>query len=367
MGTEDRQGGNRAGQLLAVLAGRPMSHLVGNLECDVEAAEAPLGALPLTRTDGRLTCYICSPTVAYADYALEELRNFEAAPALKKALALLIACTRPLVVATGLDRQVQGNNWLLSTNIWCALPRHELGRMTENLVRENPRHALVWRSLNDRSDRETLADFRALGYRLLPARQVYLYDCRDALPPIRRDMKNDLKLLERRDYRVFGPESLESADFARIADLYGQLYREKYTPLNPDYTSLFLEEMHRGGLIEFHVLRSPEGRMDGVIGFFADGDVLTAPVVGYDRALPQEIGLYRRLVVFGMLEARRRRLLYNMSAGAARFKRTRGALPAIEYTAAYVRHLPLRQRACTRLMEALLAGIAVPVMKRYEL
>lgn len=340
---------------------------IGNLETVLELVDVGGQSIPMTSNDGAPTCYICCPTVAYADYALEELRNFEAAPVLKRALGAMIAGARPVVRSAGLDRQFQPNNWLLSTNIWCGWDRAMIEQVTRDLLGRDPTRAIVWRSLNDDSDRETLATFRALGYRLVPARQVYLYDCRQDLPPIRRDMKNDLKLIARDDFSVEGPQTLQSADFARIADLYGQLYRQKYTPLNPDYTPEFMEIMHRLGLIEFHVLRDRDGRMQGVIGFFASSDVLTAPVVGYDHSLPQDAGLYRRLVVFGMLEARRRRLIYNMSAGAARFKRTRGAVPAIEYTAIYNRHLPLRKRLAARLMEGLLAGIGVPLMKRFEL
>lgn len=352
-----------AKRLETALSDLPVDRLVANLSTRV-TFEA---GLPLTWNDGAPTCYICAPTVAYADYALEELRNFDAAPRLKAALGSLVRLARPLLVASGLDRQVQPNNWLLSTNIWCGLDEREVAALTRDLVAREESRAIVWRSLNDVGDAATLALFGRLGYRLLPARQVYLYDCRKDLPPLRRDLKNDLRLMERGAFHFHGPETLVEADFARIADLYGQLYLEKYTPLNPDYTPAFMERMHRSGLVEFHVLRDEPGEMRGVIGLFAGADVLTAPVVGYDRTLPKEAGLYRHLVVFGMMEARRRRLLYNMSAGAALFKRTRGAVPAIEYTAAYVRHLPLAKRAATRMIEAILTRIGIPLMKRFEL
>lgn len=341
--------------------------LVANLATRLSLVRSRSASIPMTENDGDPTCYICAPTVAYADYALEELRNFRSLPALQKILEMLVGLSRPLIRSAGLDRQFQPNNWLLSTNIWCGWTASEIASLTADLVEQDRSRAIVWRSLNDESDRAALDGFRQADYRLLPARQVYLYDCRKELPQVRRDMKNDLKLLARADIAFGGPETIERQDFASIADLYNQLYRIKYTALNPAYTPRFMEAMHDAGLIEFHVLRETGGRICGVIGFFAVGDVLTAPIVGYDLSLPQEAGLYRRLVVFGMMEARRRRLLYNMSAGAALFKRTRGARPAMEYTAIYNRHLPLRNRVAALLVETLLTRIGVPLMKRYEL
>ena len=97
------------------------------------------------------------------------------------------------------------------------------------------------------------------------------------------------------------------------------------------------------------------------------GGLLTAPVVGYRTDLPKRLGLYRMLMALAMAEAAARHLSFNISAGAAGFKRSRGALPAIEYTAAFVAHLPLRERLATALLSGLLNAIGVPIMRRHAL
>jgi hypothetical protein len=45
--------------------------------------------------------------------------------------------------------------------------------------------------------------------------------------------------------------------------------------------------------------------------------IMTAPIVGYDSTLPPDTGLYRMLMALGTRRARQRKMLYNMSAGAA--------------------------------------------------
>jgi hypothetical protein len=346
-----------------------MTVMIANLQTELVVVKTGTAAIPMTinKASDPATCYICCPSVAYVDYAREELRNFARSPLARRALSWLLDIAGPLMRGTGFDNQVQPNNWLLSTNIWCGANPDDILRMTGDLLARFPESAIVWRSLNDRSDIAAIESFRATGYRLYPARQIYLYDCRATLPPLRRDLKNDIKLTGVPGYDICGPGDIRPSDFERIADLYKMLYLEKYTSLNPHYTARFMARMHECGFIEFHGLRTGAGELAGVIGFFSQGNVMTAPVVGYDTTLPQADGLYRRLVAIGMLEARARRQLYNMSAGAAMFKRTRGGEPAIEYIAIYNSHLPLKRRVAGWVVRKILSRIGVPIMRKYQL
>lgn len=340
--------------------------LIDNLDTVMSRLETSVGDLPVSRNEGQpRTCYVCCPTVAYVEYALSELRHFTGHPLLSAALHGLVNSSRPLMALSGIDRHVQFNNWLLATNPVPNLDGAELQALTDRFVAAHPRHALVWRSLNAVSDAAKLATFTAAGYDLFPARQVYLLDCRTT-PPVHRDERRDLALLAGSDYAVEPPERLGADDYARMAELYGHLYLEKYTRLNPQYTAAFMAAAHRGKLISFYGLRR-NGRLDGVIGFFDAGDVMTAPIVGYDTALPQSLGLYRRLMAIGMRRARDNGLLYNMSAGAAGFKRNRGGVPAVEYAAVYTRHLPRRQRIASWIVRTVLERIGRTLLTRFEL
>jgi hypothetical protein len=340
---------------------------IGNLQTTISEVATSAGTLPVTRNDGAgATCYVCCPTVAYVDYALSELRHFTGTPLLKAALAALVNASRPVLWLSGVDRHVQLNNWLLATNPVPDLAVAELEAITRAAVAEHPRHAVVWRSLNAVSDAGKLARFRAAGYDLFPARQVYLFDCTGSAPPRHRDERRDAALLDRGDYAAVGPGEIGDADYARMAELYGRLYLDKYTRLNPHYSAQFIAAAHRGGLIAFHGLRR-DGRLDGVVGFFDAGAVMTAPLVGYDTALPAALGLYRRLMAIGMRRAREAGLLFNMSAGAAGFKRNRGGVPAIEYAAVHTRHLKMQQRAAGWIVRTVLERVGETLLTRLEL
>ena len=194
--------------------------LIGNLQTELDWLHAGSAWMPVSRNDGgRHTNYVCCPSAAYLDYAMDELRHFSAHPWLKAGLHGLIEACRPLMEASGLDRQVQPNNWLLATNLLPDLSLAELTALTDDLAERWPGHVIVWRSVNDRSTHGLKQSFEAAGYRAFASRQIYLLDCRTAAPRLGRDEARDRKCLARDDYAVTqGPWSTE--DFTRMAHLY---------------------------------------------------------------------------------------------------------------------------------------------------
>lgn len=351
-----------------IFQGQPVPTLISNLQTDVGMIEVDGRAYPLT-LNGRVrggTCYICDPVTAYIGYALEETRNFSTHPALRLAMRALIRSAAPLVRASGLDHQVQVNNWLFSTNPVPELTRSAVASLRDRLVLAHPDRALVIRSLNDTADQASLAALRAEGFQLLPARQVYLWSADDKPPSTA--MKRDLKALARTPLALVGNDGFANGDFARSAALYEMLYVEKYTPLNPRYTAAYLQQMHKAGLIRLRGLRDPvTDRLVAVTGLFENGRTLTQPIVGYDTSRPLGEGLYRMVMAMAQDHARREGLFFNMSAGAASFKRLRQAKPVIEYTAVHAAHLPRSRRLAIAAMERLLTRIGIPLLERFEL
>ena len=357
-------------RFVAIFQDHTAPSLVSNLVTDVEKIAVAGRSYPLSlnRRGQSGNCYICNPITAYIDYALDETRNFLAHPALRHAVRALIHACAPLVRASGLDGQVQINNWLFSTNPVPALNRDAVADLRDRLTQDHPSRALVIRSLNDVADQDSLSALCAEGFRLLPARQIYLYGAEGAKIAPSSDIKRDLKALAQTPHQAVENAAFEDQDFARCAELYEMLYVEKYTALNPRYTALYVKEMHRSGLMQLRGLRDPaSGKLVAVTGLFENGRTLTQPIVGYDTTRPRAEGLYRMVMAMAQDHARREGLFFNMSAGAAQFKRRRQAMPVIEYNAVFVDHLSFGQRAAVRTMEEILTRIGIPLLKRFEL
>jgi len=344
----------------------PVCDLVRNLTVSVEAFKIGGRAFPLTINDaGEVpNCYICRPSSAYIDYAIDETRNFVSHPLLRRLLRGLIGACAPLVRLSGLDHQVQLNNWLFSTNPVPLLDRKTVAALRAALTARFPDRAIVIRSLNEIADPATIAALTAEGFRMLAARQIYIFADHASMT---NDMKRDRKRLRTTPFETVGDGDFTEADYARCEALYRMLYLDKYTPLNPHYPARYIGEMHRRGILQLAGLRRPGGELVAVTALSKNGRTLTQPIVGYDTGLPVGDGLYRMMMAMAQDHATAHGLFFNMSAGAATFKRLRGAVATVEYNAVYAGHLPLRRRVAVRILEIVLAWVGIPLLRRFEL
>lgn len=341
--------------------------LVRNLMTHVELMQAGECIMPGTVNHGEAgNAWVCSPLTTYCGYAREELeRNVH--PIIGKPLGLLCRAYGHVLERAAIDRAVTLNNWLLSTNIYPPLDGRALKNLVQDVRCRWPQHALWFRSLNENLNQDWIGALAALGFQMIPSRQVYLFDELQSKISRHRDLKRDMQLLRNTPLKCTDGSDFTEVDYRRIEALYGKLYLEKYSMLNPHYTACFIERWHRSGLFQFRGFRDCGGTLQAVVGMFAQGDIITAPIVGYETALPQSLGLYRLLMASVFEEAIATGATVNLSAGAANFKRLRGGTPAIEYSAVLASHLPASTRRAVAVLSTLTTKIGIPIMKRFKL
>jgi len=365
-------------RFLTAFAGRA-PHAAANLRTRLLAVQAGSAVFPLTVNDGGPTppdpargwfgvnSYVVSPRTAYIAYARDELHKLELAP-LRHGVAGLIGLMDGRLLAARMDRIVYVNNWLLSTHLYPAWREPDIAGLTAFLTALFPDHYIAFRSLNRRANSVLMDAFTAAGYGFLPARQVYLYGA-DGGWRRKKNVKWDLRLLASppAPLRRVAHEDLDQADFPRMVELYNMLYLDKYSRHNPAFTEEFMRHAHATRLLEFQGLRDADGRLAGILGAFTHGGIVTAPVVGYDTGMPPALGLYRMVVGMVYEQALERGIPLNLSAGAGYYKRLRGGVPHVEYTAIYDRHLTPSRRLTRKLLGTVLQHIGAPLLRRYEL
>ena len=85
-------------------------------------------------------------------------------------------------------------------------------------------------------------------------------------------------------------------EIKRALNLYNQLYLEKYSQLNPQFSLNFFQLIKQKttgesqSILTAYVLAN-NNRIDGVIAFFVRDNVMTCPIFGYDTTVSQEEGL----------------------------------------------------------------------------
>lgn len=357
----------RAEAYLAIHGARPVSEYVGNIRTCIDAVHSGPVRLPVTVNHGETgNAWVCSPYTAYCTYAGEEAARMGHRLAMAPLQGLIGGLGR-LLRRCRIDDAVVVNNWMLSTNCYPRLADIDMDRVLEEAVSRWPKHAIWLRSLNAVHHADWLQALERRGCVLIPSRQVYVYEGIGHLARRHGNLARDLKLLNRN--AGFECSPLEDTDeaYRRAASLYEDLYIDKYSTSNPRYRHALLRDWRRAGLLRMHGLRDEQGQLQGVVGLFGLGNLVTAPVVGYNTALPQTSALYRRLMACVMHEAASSDHLINLSAGAAHFKRLRGGRPAIEYSAVRIDHLSARRRRAIRALGALARSIGVPIMKAWKL
>ena len=335
-----------------------------NLDTDFAFLRVGHIELPLTVNEAEWdNSWVCSPFTHYVTYAQEETRK-AASPALAGPAVAALRNVGKWLQRADFNRVVMVNNWLMSTVPWPVWNGEQLPAAVESLRGQWPEHALVFRSLNGRSDAPLIRALADAGVRLIPSRQVWLFEPDSPALLRSRNWRQDLRLLEETDLELVPHESLSPTDFPRIAELYRQLYLEKHSRHNPAYTIEWLRHLWSRDLLRYTALREPGGEIVGVEARGILHGTMVSPIVGYARDRPMELGLYRRLAAIPIRAAREENVRLNLSAGVGRFKALRGGEPVMEFIAVVDRHLPRRRRRPWRAVEAVSRYLLAPVVLR---
>jgi len=328
------------------------TRLAQNLDTHPGILALGAGFSPLTVNNSEENnSYPCSLLTQYVSYPLGEMRL------LKGRLARLAARVGlkglGVILKVGeIDRLVQWNSWLMSTNLLPSLCAEALKGTTESLVRQFPQHAVLVKNINGRENAALPELFLQGGYQLLPSRKVYFFDGKSAGFLSRTSVKQDLNALRNlKEYTQVEHHEFSTEDAPRIARLYEMLYLEKHSRLNPSYTPFFVRKALEKKALEFRGLRHSSGRIDAVFACFRQGNVTVTPFVGYDTSMAGEPSFYRLLVAMLLKRVAEEGTLLNYSSGAGEFKRRRGGEGCIEFNAVYTRHLPLERRLPFLLLE----------------
>ncbi|HET9445933.1 MAG TPA: hypothetical protein VFO35_06725 [Steroidobacteraceae bacterium] len=340
---------------------------ISNVTTQIDSVGSGRTLLPVTINSCEPdNSWVCSPHTAYYRYAIEELHRF-GHPLFTRPLGFVCRSLGAYLRSRQIDQAVAVNNWLLSTNLYPSLDLAALKARLDEAVQRWPQHAIWFRSLNPRYTKDWLDALEAAGCTLIPSRQVYLYDRIDLGGLMPKDLSRDLRLLRSTPLARDDAKSWSASDFDRAADLYAQLYLQKYSRLNPAYSAQFLQAWQRAGLLQLVGYRDAEGMLQAVVGLFAIDCTITVPIVGYATQLPQKLGLYRLLMATAYEAAAATRARINLSAGAAEFKRWRGGIGTMEYSAVYARHLNRKRRRAIDVLAMLAKRIGEPIMQRFQL
>lgn len=307
-----------------------LSTLVRNAEATLVELRHPEATLPMIipdlkpTLDPRQRSWVSCMESGLYGYLIDEMQRHEKPDRVKSAVMKLYAAMGTL---GPWRRAVQVGNLPYSTTLRTEITNRVLWEILPILRESMPDRPFAVRNVYpDRQELKLPED----AY-LIPTRPIYRFDYANGNLPQPSNFHRDLKKLRKGGLiRIFDDQFNERRILESL-ELYQQLYRDKHSIRNPDYTPEMIDVGRARGWLSLRGLVDPESdRLLAFAGVHEIGRTLSAPMIGYDFSVPQKKGLYRQLLASLAKEAIDRGMIDDSSSGAGEFKRNRGLIPEME-------------------------------------
>ena len=240
--------------------------------------------------------------------------------------------------ALQIDKAIYPCHFGFSTTLYRRGEIASILKAKDELKRQYKDKAIIVRSLNSINFRGREKDFC-----LIPSRVIFIIEDLKTQWFERKDTKSDLKLFEKHDIELKNysknvpPEILE-----QCKHLYDDLYLQKYSKFNPDFTIEYLRELIDSSILKLHVIHARSGKVLAFCATQKSDSTISCPLLGYDRN--SGIPLFRAIMSIAPMVAMQAGLKLNHSAGSPIFKKNRGAIAMMEYSLVIYDHLPPLRR-----------------------
>lgn len=278
-----------------------------------------------THKTGVLGTYITSLKCGWFDYLAQEVHE-------RAGLVWLIKRLGALAKSLGLEDLILIGNLPVSTNLLSPECLSAIPQLAGQLRDRHPKHFVAVRNLLASQHASTLEALKAIGFFAIPQRVVYHFDLRTPISGKKPShLQRDLALLKNSGLRTQVHESITRETASLICSQYKQIYIDKHSAFNANYTPEFFFNVIQSGACRCITLSDSQ---DNVVAFallYPCGQTLSVPALGYDTQ-SSWVGLYRMLFASIWLYTQNACMTLNYSSGAGDFKRKRGGSPELEYT-----------------------------------
>lgn len=255
-------------------------------------------------------------------------------------------------VSSGLHRSLKGRDMVfvnglgLSTGLYPDLSANDWKMLISFLRKSYPDKAIIYRGVNDCTDSLAINLFEFNGMKAVASRRLLMMDPKAEKYKKKRPFQQDKKRWEKQEKLYWDvPETVGKKDAGVVLDYYRELYLNKYSKLNPNYTMDFVQKAHEAGVLKFMFLRKIENEeIVGVQAVMANHKTITTPFIGYQLDAPKDERYYPFMNHKLMELSIENELIFNMSSGADKFKEQRGGEQFVEYHYVDSDHLTLVKR-----------------------
>jgi hypothetical protein len=360
--TED---GRSAKAFLEPMINQGTKHFVDNVQTQMHILTINNLVLPLTvNEDNYSNSYVCSPYGHYILYGLEYVSGLKNILS-RTSLSLMLKGMGKIFKMGKINKVVIVNNWLFSTDLYPQITEDEIVTITIFLQERFPQHSILFRSIEKYTGKEIYDALEKCKFSFIASRQVFFIRPEYEASFSSRAFKSDLKLLRESQYHEVQKEDIVNGDYARILELYTEVYKDKHSKLNPQFNNNFIQLMMNSSFPYLKAIVKDE-HIDAIAGYICRNGVMVAPFLGYDTSVDKKEKLYRLASTTLTLEAKKRNLVFNLSAGASFYKTIRKAEGVLECVAVYHRHLPFYRKFPWIVLRFVANTIGISIIQNYD-
>jgi len=361
----DTEDGHYAKRCLPPFVKKGVHNYINNIHVESHVLKVDDLVLPIIVTDGTQTnSWVCSPYTQYIGYG-QEYTWLISNPLLSKLVKNILGAIGRCTQWCKLDAVVYVNNWLFAADLYPkGFSEGHVQAIQNYLQRRFPQHAIVFRSVNPLLNAPLIAALKNSGFTTMASRYIHVTDARNEEIFTTRILKSDLKLLREAPYQLIEGDEVPVEDYPKLLALYHSLYITQHSPRNPVVTQAYMQALIEKKLLSFKIVKQGD-LYKGVAGYTVKNGIFQCPFFGYEKKDPDHNLVYRLLSTALILEARKRGVVFNQSAGASFYKSIRRSQGCFEYNAIYTKHLPLKQRAGWATLKTFINAVAPPFMKKY--
>jgi len=309
---------------------------IKNIDVVIKIIEVNWTLIPLSIWNNKDNCYTTSMSWTFK-YLLLELKLLDN-KFFKLIVYLLSQFLFFLIKKSRLDNIIFVNNLLLSTNLYPKLSKQDFTEIKNFLLEKFPAHSILYRSIND-LDTYYMDSLNEIWFERLISRQIFISEKEILSEYLKiRDVKNDRNIFEKWEYKFETKNNYSDKELKEILDCYDNLYINKYTDLNPQFTVDFIKNISKNDSFSLNILKN-EDDIKAVFWYYKISDVITTPIFWYI-----EENLYRQISYLLLINTLKTAKILNQSSWVWRFKMNRWAKKYIEYSLIYYKNLPFFKR-----------------------
>lgn len=310
---------------------------IKNIDVDIKFIEIDNFLIPISFWNNNNNCYTTSILGCFK-YLKEELKNEKIF--FKRFLYhIFINILLIILKFFKIEENIFVFNLFLSTILYPEIPEKTIIKIN-NFLKENfPNKAIIYRWINSDITTDIKKNLEKEDFSGIVTRQIFYLE-KNNFPIFskKKSFIKDKNICKKFNFSM-KKSHFSAQDIIEMKQFYDDLYLEKYSFSNPQFSIEFFEKILKNPFFSLNLLQNEKWENEAIFGTYTINKKSTNPIFGYNINNNKEKYLYGQLTYLSIIEIFKNSEILNLSSGVWKFKMHRWAKMDLEYTFIFWKHL----------------------------